>query len=338
MTAVRVPGSGALVESGDAPQPPDVQCSCGRWLPRVRHVPRGPSTGVVGRSVWAYPKHSPCRDCAPDKADELRRETHRRLRGSNVPEDLWQYNVDSYVVQTAAADDVFIEQCRRVGKLGVFRRNAAAFQVVVEWLDRGARDWLLLTGPPGVGKSTLMCAIAHSLLEASELEPVKLPEEKHSRPPREDANTLGWAYMAERGLDRAYRRPEAPRQVWYETVDELLERERTRMNGEPFPRKQVVQYPVLLLDELARDANRSRFEIEVVEQVLGTRADRGRTTVLASNATWAELTGEGGQPPIYGARVADRIYSAHHCCLGGDSWRPRVNEERRRRGRKGKGT
>lgn len=171
---------------------------------------------------------------------------------------------------------------RQKAVLGVPIGQRQAFGALRQW--RPPR-WLLLHGPPGTGKTTMLAALAQRLLTTK-------PERWEVRGGR-------------RTLIRS-------RSLWveYHRVDDVVDRERVKLRGldgaptvdvarvgirvEQENERDVRRFDptaVLLLDELGLSPKPTGAEVKVIERIVGFRADHGLCTVIATNRDREELVG-----------------------------------------------
>lgn len=292
-------------------EPPLLACTCGeRWRWKW-HEPRTPS-GRLYSGRWCAPKVAPCDRCVVSPELEVEREVRARLQAADIPEPLWRFRLESNRVLVQRNNEPiedFQARVRADNRLGVATVNYDALVRVRDWSPPKS---LLLHGPPGTGKTTVMAAIARKLLTSEPDEHVDLPVANYVDP-------LAESYARSRGLHRAVSRVGVP-QVVYHRVDELVRRETLKLRGlDPHPQVDAAKVRILLLDELGLSERPTEAEARLVERIICYRHDRGLCTVLATNRTWDELA-TGGRP-LYGKRVADRLRDATEVALGGPSWR-----------------
>ena len=72
--------------------------------------------------------------------------------------------IERYRAESALSPDKRLSSFDFAAVPGVSKAQVTALAEGHEWLDRGAN--VLLFGPPGVGKSHLVCALGHALVEA----------------------------------------------------------------------------------------------------------------------------------------------------------------------------
>lgn len=294
----------------DPMQEPDLlACTCGQRWPWVWHTPRT-SSGRVWPPRWAAPKVNPCPDCRPDPNIAAELEIRERLRAADLPEPMWRYRFDRVTVQRPNEDyAAFQARAKAERQIGASTENLGALRKVKDWAPP---EWLVLHGPPGTGKTTVMAAIARRLLTST-------PDEQVDLPARSYPTELAEEFARSRNLHKALSRIPIP-QVEYHRVDELVRRETVRMRGlDPHPTVDVAKVQILMLDELGLTERPTEAEARLIERVLCYRHDRGLCTIVATNRSWEELTT--GKRPLYGWRVADRLRTAVDVALGGPSWR-----------------
>lgn len=286
-------------------------CSCGStWQTTWYRDERLPSGGA-----WAYPRIDPCAQCEPREDFQAERELQGRMRRADVPDPFVHFDFERVTTQRIGEDfPLFQERAKRDKQLGASHANLAALRHIRDWHPP---TWLLIHGPPGTGKTTVLAALARRLLTLSAQRFVDLHDE-HPHFARLDDATQ--AFIAARGVVR-FAMPRVSRTVLYARVDDVLNEERVRIRGfSDHPVRDVARGPsVLLLDELGLADRPPQREVDVVERILGERYDRRLTTVLATNRTPGELCSE--SKSLYGRRVADRLRAAAHVELGGPSWR-----------------
>lgn len=286
-------------------------CSCGAIWPttwfRDARLPNG--------GAWAYPPIDPCKHCEPRQDSSAERELRGRMIRADVPEALIHYDLQRVTTQRIGEDFVtFQERVRHDKQLGASHANLAGLRQIRDWQPPA---WMLIHGPPGTGKTTVLAALARRLLTIAPEEFVDL-HVNHPQFARLDNGLQN--FIAKRGTVR-FGLPRTARTVAYARVDDVLNEERVRIRGfSDHPVRDIARGPsVLLLDELGLAEKPSQREVDVVERIIGERHDRRLATVVATNRTPNELCG--GTRAIYGRRVADRLRSATHVELGGDSWR-----------------
>lgn len=297
-----------------APQPPPLRCTCGAEWPYSWYVPRRHGRVYPGR--WAAPSVRPCQLCATPPEVLAERELRGRLLAAGIPDPLVIYGLErEHLVQQRPGEpeDSFrhrvAEERTRAPVLGVGIAQTAAYRAVMAWRPP---QWLILHGPAGTGKTTILAGLARRLLRVQ-------PEtrtERHGRP----------------CVVRTQRRI-----VEYHRVDEILGREQVKLRGlDDSPTRDVARVghrvvsdgertvheldpmAVLMLDELGLDERPGQAERRLVERILCYRHDHGLCTVIATNRGVHELVGDAS---IYGRRVGDRLRTALTVALLGESWR-----------------
>lgn len=298
----------------DADPPGPIRCACGNEWPWTWHKPR--VNGRVYSGRWAAPRVNPCKLCeiAPEILAE--RQLRGRILGAGIPEPLVCHALrrDLITEQTVgeSIEDFrarVFQLRRKAPVLGVALDQVSAYRALVQWKPP---QWLVLHGPPGTGKTTLLAALARRLLH----QPPERRETREGRP------------VVVRAVRHA---------VEYHRLDELVARERAKLKGlDGAPTVDVAKVgvsreqdgeawvssydprSVLMLDELGLSPTPHWSEVLLVERVINYRADNGLCTVVVSNRDLDELVGPGC---IYGWRVGDRLKGALAVALTGDSWR-----------------
>lgn len=295
--------------------PPDaIRCSCGNEWPWSWYVPRVNGKTYTGR--WAAPKVSPCGLCEVPATTLAERALYGRLLAAGIPEPLIGHALErDLLTQQRPGEGVEGFRARVAAArqkspvLGVAIDQVAAYKAVVGWRPP---QWLVLHGPPGTGKTTLLAGLARRLL-------------RHAEERRETRD----------GYDYVVRTPH--RHVEYHRVDEVLGREAVKLRGlDDSPTRDVARVglrtvsdgersvqtydrnAVLMLDELGLDPSPREAERRLVERILCYRHDHGLCTVIATNRDLDEIV---GPESVYGQRVGDRLRTALAVALTGDSWR-----------------
>lgn len=275
---------------------------CGRSHRWVWYAPKG------GRypARWCAPKVSPCPACKPSDEGKERRELEGRLRRAGIPEPLLHVDLAEISLQSGGeSEESFKSRCKREKRLGVLMVNARVLGTLRTWQPReesGRVRWLVLHGPPGTGKSTLLAGLARRLLARP---PEAITEDRGAL----DLPLPGQRTLTRRGLAGAV----------YEQLPEVLRREQLKLRGlDPAPMKELAQEErVLLLDEVGTSDRPSSSEVDWMERIVGYRSDRGLPLVLATNQPIERLL----SGSLYGARVADRLAGAVALEVRGSSWR-----------------
>jgi hypothetical protein len=271
---------------------------CPRCRSEHRWVWYHPKRAYKGRSGWwVAPKHDPCSVCEGSTAAEDRG-VFDRLRTAGVPEPLWRYVLEDHGIEQqrgAETAESFQARVRLLDppKLGIPTSNAEAMRTAWRFLATARPIALLvMTGPPGTGKTTWLAAIARRLLS--------IPPERW---------TTSGAVL-----------PLAGERTMHRRGIRAVECERVKLRGlDPHPTVDVARVPVLLLDELGLDPHPKEAERKLVERLITFRWDRRLPTLIATNRTIDELTDQAD--PLYGDRVADRLRATTQVTLGGPSWR-----------------
>jgi DNA replication protein DnaC len=339
-TTVNLSGVELGVNADPNNEPPSVRCTCGkehRWVwydgparrrAENRWVPRHMADGW-----WARPKLSPCSMCTADTA--LERENHIRtlLADAKIPGPYHGFSLGNEgMIQQRPGEDLplFQSRAKAVHKFGATAENLRSMKDVRAWLGsnqgRLPRKWLVVYGPPGTGKTSILAAIARTLLTVKADEWVELRDDQLTLP-KHSMKQEQWDYAAAMRLTQALVRRTVP-SVTYVNAADLLTQWANRHRDDGYNANPLGFYAktqVLMVDELARvpppDAKQTMrdSEVELMQKLLQPRYDRGRLTILATNRDIGELTKKGNN--LFGDAVADRLSSALHVRLGGPSWR-----------------
>lgn len=274
------------------------RCECGREHRWTWYAPRGHAPR------WCSPKVNPCEFCARSPEAQHGDLIVRRLLAANVPNHALHVRLDRDNLASqlgGETDEAFLERARRERKLGILAVNVEPLRLLYRFLaTRDPLRNLLVTGPPGTGKTTWLGGLARRLLESSADEW------------REAEGRTG------PGARTLVRR--RAHEVEYHTVPELLARERLKIKGlDPHPMQDVAKARVLLLDELGVPVKVTKTEAEMVERIVMYRAEKNLPTVIATNLERSALQAD--RDPPYGTRVASRLHAYAHVPLGGPDWR-----------------
>lgn len=254
-----------------------------------------------------------------------------RMAVAQVPIPNRRISLSNLLLQDTDEDWLsFVRRVRHADSFGLARANLDAFNDLNRWSppDRPTnRDWLVLHGPPGSGKTLLLAALARKLL-ADVAERVQIiPDAElrvHFGKLTGEALERQLATVRATGRDRRIR-PGSYRAVRYVVLSELVRGEKRTWNPKHATQEDVVtlggamRVQVLLLDELAVDPTPAEVETRLVEDLLVAREGSQLLTVMATNRTPEELTRS--KSPVYGARVADRLRAARWVHMAGPSWR-----------------
>lgn len=292
--------------------PPPLRCGCGKDWHFTWYVPR--VNGRVYSGRWAAPRVDPCELCEVPPAMVAESELRRRVLAAGVPDPLVTFSLDALVEQGQIEPlDSFRTRVRNLQRqapvLGVTVGQRQAYRELRAWRPP---QWLLIHGPPGTGKTSMLAALARRLL-------TEQPERWEER-------------CGRRTLVRT-----KPCWVEYHRVDDLVDRERVKLRGlDDAPTRDVAlvgarwehhgersvrtfdRSAVLMLDELGTAPRPKDAEVKAIERIVGFRADEGLCTVIVTNRDREELV---GRDAIYGRRVADRLRGALNVAMTGESWR-----------------
>lgn len=297
--------------SHQAPEP--VRCDgCGKTWPWNWYIPERHGQRYPGR--WAAPPVDPCPACQRPAEHVAESKLRDQLVRVGVSERLAAFTLDAVVPQGESEDpEAFRARVRLAQRdkpvLGVPVGQRAAWRELRRWKPP---TWVVLHGPPGTGKTTLMAAMARRVLSVAS----ERWEERDGR--------------------RVLVRRTAPA-VEYHSLDDVLSRERVRHSGlDKSPVKDVAtvgvgvrvdgeqRFPVydrravLFLDELGLNSKIRDDEAMLVERIIGFRERHGLCTVVATNREYDEVA---GPESIYGRRVGNRLATALNVAVTGDSWR-----------------
>jgi DNA replication protein DnaC len=286
-----------MLDGAVGEQPAPVVCRCGEEWPWTWFVPVVNGTTYSGR--WAAAQHDPCRLCAPaDPALQREHDLQGRLERSGFPTRLTTYTLEPKgLVQQRPNEghDAFRERVKSTPGcvLGVSVSQVQSYRQLIGWRPPTG---LVLHGPPGTGKTTVMAALARKLASVGEDEWVKGPTGRRTL-----RRAPSWA-------------------VEYHRLDDVVDRERVKMRGlDESPLKDVARTSaVLFLDELGLKPKPTEFEATLVERIVGYRSEHGLCTVVATNRDYWEVAGDDS---IYGRRTGDRLRQYTDVPMTGESWR-----------------
>lgn len=263
----------------NAPEP--LACSCGIVLPWQWWSGTDRMT-----ARWTAPKIDPCAECAESSPRQAVREVRDRLQAAGFPAGAIGFRLGSVLEQSdAQKEEAFQRSVRALfgQRMGVLACNRQALVAARSWRpDR----WAVVHGPVGVGKTTLLTALAWKLAQAPE----------HN-----------WEEVT--GADRARRLVRVRRvPIHYVRVSDVMGRQSAAL---------AERSGVLFLDDVGVNDPAPHEERRVVGDLLCRRADAGLATVIAATDHGQLLDA----PALYGTRVADRLRSALSIGLSGPSWR-----------------
>jgi DNA replication protein DnaC len=270
-------------------RPSPRRCQCGAEVAYVWHTHRARSAWVLAGPI------DPCSACRePDDVAERRRQSAVLLEAGFPARAI---ACTERVVRRQPGETPEQYRARALAEGGVATDPAHA-----ELWRVGVREWrqhrgsVALWGPCGTGKTVIATVIAR--VSTRDEPPVELRVE-------------GRLAIA----------PRFGTSVGYVTARGIADAQAKAFKADYEPLNRLRRVGLLVIDEMARDEEPSRLEVDAVEEVISVRYESSRPVVVVTNAEWTQITGE---KAIYGDRVADRLRGM---CgdrvfkLAGDSWR-----------------